>query len=186
MPAVEHAFDEAALPEAAVLDADFVINVLYETEEFHDECASFARRFGRADGLVVYTPLLRLEVLAGWRNAIRRRGVPTSLMRQSRMWADPTQERRFLFDEAERLLSAFLNEFRRYEIRLSRSVYRNVRLVMADHDLKPMDALLVASAREYGNIPVVSLDSDLTRVDELELWNNHVPARRRAARARKR
>ena len=58
-------FDEEPLPSAVVFDCDFVINVLHENEDFHEECARFAGRLFDQGVGIVYSNLLRLEFWQG-------------------------------------------------------------------------------------------------------------------------
>ena len=52
-PATDHNFREEPLPQAVVLDADFVVNVLHEGEEYHKDCLRFAVRLLRDNVSVV-------------------------------------------------------------------------------------------------------------------------------------
>ena len=183
-PATEHRFREEPLPQAVVLDADFVVNVLHEGEEYHRDCLRFAVRLLRNNVSVVYTQLLRLEFLSGWQNAMRRRGVPSELLQQKRLLENPAEDRRAMYELGDEFFSDFLTLFNRYEVRLSAKLQRRARSYMAKYNLKPMDACLIASAFQTEVLHVASLDKDFRRVDGVHLWNDHIPTRRLARRQR--
>ena len=174
-PAVEHAFTEP-LPSAVIVDADFVVNVLNEAEEFHNDCTLFARRLLASDVLVVYSQLIRLEVIAGWRNSIRQSRLP-AVVRGRQAGALPALEEGYRAGLS--LLARFLSAFRRREVRLSIRLQEAAVPYMARHNLRPMDACLVAAAFTAGVPHIASLDRDLRKVDGIELWNDRIPARRR-------
>jgi predicted nucleic acid-binding protein len=186
VPAVEHLFNERRLPDAVVLDSDFIINVLHEGEDFHRECVRFAVRLIAHDVTVVHSPLLRLGFFAGWRRAVRNHALPPTLYAQPTYWDDPAHERRLMYERGRELLTNFLNQFRRYEVRLGVRVHNRAIGLMATYNLKPGDAWLLATAQQVRVADIVSLDSDFRPVDGIDLWNNHVPDRRARARARRR
>ncbi|MEX0786140.1 MAG: type II toxin-antitoxin system VapC family toxin [Dehalococcoidia bacterium] len=184
-PAVEHRFTEEPLPQAVVLDADFVVSVLHEGEEFHKDCAQFAARLLEGSASIIYTQLLRLEFMSAWQSAIRRRGIPDAMRpRQGRLFGSIEGDRDDLYKLGDDFLADFLSRFNRYEVRLSATLQNNARRLMASYNLRPMDACLVAGAFQTGVQHVASLDRDFRRVDDIDLWNGHVPARRQAKRRR--
>jgi predicted nucleic acid-binding protein len=186
VPAVERGFRTRRLPELVALDADFVVNVAITTEEFHRPCLSFSDRL-RVDGVrIVFSPLLRLEFLQAWRKALNRGAMATMIARQGRLWDDPVEERQEYFARAERLFESFIDQFSRVEVRLDQRLQRETREQMAQHNLNSMDACLLATALRAGTDHIVSLDSDFRRVDGIDLWNDNIPAKRQAARRRKR
>jgi len=186
MPAIERLFIDGPLPETVALDTDFILTVLVGSESFHLPCTEFTRLLVRERVRVTYSPLLRLEFLHAWQKAMRRKSLPDSLTLQQRLWDDAADERRALYEIAERLLDDFLDLFAHYQVRFTKALQRETREQMALHNLKPMDACLVASAYRAGTNHIVSLDSDFRRVDDLHLWNDLIPAKRQAARRRKR
>lgn len=174
-------------PWAVVLDADFVIHILHEGEEFHEECAAFAERLIDADVTIVHTQLLRLEFLNGWRDAIIRRGIPHDLVALAlggRSIADPAAERDALYRLGDEYLSFFLSRFNRFDVRLSARLQDRARRLMARYNLKSLDACVVAAAFQTNVTSIASLDRRFRRVDDIHLWNDHIPARRQAARRR--
>ncbi len=177
-PATQHGFDEEPLPDAVVLDADFVVSVLHEGEEFHEECTAFAGRLFRGSVPIVYSQLLRLEFLSGWRSAMNRRGFPPGLVRQGRLIADPQSQREALYRLGDEFLLDFLRLFDRYEVRLSARLQDRALGFMGRFNLKPMDACLVACAFQSDVPHIASLDRDFRRVDDVHLWNDHIPSRR--------
>lgn len=184
MPATEHRFNKTPLPRAIFLDADFVVSVLHESEQFHRDCSAFAYRLLRSRVVVLHTQLLRLEFLSGWQSAIRRRGIPRDLLPQQRLWRQPEDERAALYEIGDGFLLDFLNAFERYEVRLSARLQERARRAMADYNLKPMDACLVASSFQVGVPDIASLDARFRRVEGIRLWNDRIPQRRQAARHR--
>lgn len=186
-PAIEHDFQDEPLPPAVVLDADFVVSVLHEGEEYHADCIAFAVRLLNEKIPIVYSQLLRLEFMSAWQSAVRRRGVPASVLpRQARLFDELASVRAELYKVGEAFLPGLLNHFMRYEVRLSARLQSRAREHMASYNLRPLDACLVASAFQTGVPHIASLDGDLRRVDDLHLWNGHVPARRNARKARRR
>lgn len=181
-PAIEHLFSEEPLPAAVVLDADFVVSVLHEGEEFHADCLRFATRLFEEGVPIIYCQLLRLEFLSGWQAAIKRRGIPLDLMREARRSQRSRPDHERLYRLGDRYLASFLQMFDRYEVRLSARLQDLARRFMAEYGLKPMDACLVASAVRAGVSDIASLDRDFRPVDDIHLWNDHIPTRRRAAR----
>ena len=186
-PAIEHGFLEEPLPEAVVLDADFVISVLHEGEEYHQNCVDFAARLFEEDVPVVHSQLLRLEFMSAWQKVVRRHGVPETILPwQGRLLTDPLEERSALYKLGDEFLSDFLSLFERYEVRLSARLQDRSRSLMATYNLKPMDACLVACAFQTEVVHIASLDADLRKVDGLHLWNDHIPAKRQARRRARR
>ncbi|MBI4570643.1 MAG: type II toxin-antitoxin system VapC family toxin [Chloroflexi bacterium] len=182
-PAAEHNFNETPLPTALVLDADFVVNVLHEREEFHKECARFAGALLDGDVTIVYTQLLRLEFLSGWQNAVRRRGIPAGLLpAQARLMPDAQADLGVLYGVADRILADFLSLFDQYEVRLSAKLQDGARAHMARYNLKPLDACLIAAAFQVDVPHVASLDGRFRRVGGIHLWNHHIPERRQTRR----
>jgi predicted nucleic acid-binding protein len=184
--ATEHAFTDEPLPSAVALDADFLINVLNEAEEYHKPCLQFATRLAAADTTVICSPVLRLEVLRGWQKAATSGGITIDLLQQKLLIPDPIHLRRLLLHFGDDALSSFLAPFRQYEVRLSARLFVETREVMANYGLKPMDACFLAAAERVEVQDIVSLDSDFRRVDGIHLWNDNIPAKRQAARRRKR
>lgn len=184
--ATEHGFREANFPHLVTIDADFVVSAIVETELFHRECLAFSRRLRIESIRVVSSPFLRLEFLQAWRKALTRHAVPRSAALQTRFWEDPSEGRMAYFERGEQLFDAFMDLFSYVETRLSRPLQRETRVQMAQHNLNSMDACLLASARRAGTDHIVSLDSDFRRVDDIHLWNDNIPAKRQAARRRKR
>ena len=186
MAAVQQSFTDEPLPEAVVFDADFVVSALSEQEEFHATCRHFASRLLRSGVTVFYSQLLRIEFLSAWQNALRRRGIPKDLMPQPRLLEDRAAERSAIYAMADDYLLTFLRSFQSAEVRLSSPLQDVAREYIAVYDLKPMDACLVATAVRSGADNIVSLDNDFTKVDGIHLWNDNIPAKRQAARRRKR
>lgn len=186
MPATQHSFVERPLPQTVALDTDFILTALVQSELFHARCASFTQVLVRERVRIVHSPLLLLEFLHAWQKAINRNAVPASAVLQQRLWNDPVGLRASLYILGEEYLNVYLDSFSRYEVRFSRALQRETRESMALHNLKPMDACLVASAQRAGTDHIVSLDSDFRRVDGIHLWNDSIPAKRQAARRRKR
>ncbi len=182
--ATEHRFSEEPLPQAVVLDADFVVNVLHEREEFHKDCTVFASRLFDENVPIVYTQLLRLEFMSGWQKAVTRGGIPANMLRDLNV-SDPGDDLVRLYKLGDEYLSVFLSLYGRYEVRLSARLQDQARRYMAEYNLRPMDACLVASAHRTGIHDLASLDADFRRVGWLHLWNDHIPARRKAARRRR-
>lgn len=180
--ATERSFLEGPLPKAVALDADFVISVLNKGEQFHQECLSFAERLSRSRAAIVYSPLLRLEFLHGWFKAINTGGVTVNLLQQRPLLRDAAHVRELLLKFGDDALTSFLNQFDQYEVRLTVRLHNEVGRAMAEHRLRPMDACLVAAARRTQVNHIVSLDRDFQRVDGIDLWNNHIPSKRKAAR----
>ena len=184
--ATEHGFAEEPLPRAVALDADFVISVLNEAEDYHRHCLRFATRLSASGTAIVCSPVLRLEVLHGWQKAINAGGITVELLQQRPLVPDPVHIRGLLLQFGEDALSSFLASFKQYEVRLSAPLFAETREIMARYGLKPMDACFLAAAVRIGVTDIVSLDSDFRKVDGIHLWNDHVPARRQAARRRQR
>jgi predicted nucleic acid-binding protein len=180
--AQEHAFDEEPLPSAVVLDSDFVINVLHENEEFHEECKEFAQRLSENDVVVVYSNLLRVDFWHGWRRAVNARGLPPEVASQPVLLTDPGAERERWYRHGDDYLKTLLSLYDRYEVRIgSRLLDRALRL-MARYNLKSHDACVAAIAFHTEVTDIVSLDKDFLRIDGLHVWNNRIPARRAARR----
>jgi len=72
------------------------------------------------------------------------------------LWHDPIGERELSYQFVNRLLDAFLDLFRRREVRMSKSLERRILQIMARHQLRPMDACLVACADRVGTPHVAS------------------------------
>ena len=178
MAATEHAFNEDPLPEAIALDADFVVSVIVQSEEFHTACRSFSSRLLRSGVTVVHSPLLGFEFLRAWQKAVNLGAISKALLPQQALWDDPVREREELFALGDEYLDDFLSLFERYEVRLTSRVQVQTRGIMAHHNLKPMDACLVACAARVGTEHVASLDRDFRRVDGIHLWNNFIPSKR--------
>lgn len=178
--ATEHTFDEEPLPEAVVLDCDFVVSVLHEGEEFHDECYEFALRLYEEDVPIVYSNLLRMEFWQGWRSAANKRGLPSELLAKPMLLSDPIAERERLFALGDSYLQDFLRSFRRFEVRISTRLLDRALRLMARYNLDSQDACVAACAFHSDVRDVVSLDKHFHRVDGIDLWNNHIPVRRAA------
>jgi predicted nucleic acid-binding protein len=186
MAAIEHPFHQVDLPVSMAIDADFVVSVIVESEPFHAPCVSFSARLLQASINIVHSPLLRLEFLHAWQKAVNRGAVPMNLVAQRTLWDDPSRQRERSYDLGDSLLADFLGLFDRYEVRLTNRLQDQARRLMARHNLKPMDACLLASAL-YTNVKdIVSLDNDFRRVDDIDLWNDFTPSKRRALRSRRR
>lgn len=186
MAASEHSFDETPLPDRIVVDADFVVSVIVQSEEYHAACASFSARLIRDSVPIVHSPLLRLEFMHAWQKAVNRGALPTTLLRQQALWDDPARNRELYSKLGDDYLGHFLGLFERYEVRLTNRLQDQTRRLMARHNLKPMDACLLASALQTQVTDIVSLDGDFQKVDGIDLWNDFIPSKRRASRSRRR
>jgi len=175
----EHMFDEEPLPEAVVLDSDFVIHVLHENEEFHGECIAFARRLLDNNVPIIYSSLLRIDFWSGWRRAVNLRGLPPEIAEAPLLLPDPVAERARLYRVGDGYLRDFLRLFERYEVRIGVRLLNRALPVMAHYNLRSHDACVVACALHTEVPHIASLDRDFCRVDGIELWNNDIPSRRR-------
>lgn len=176
-------FDEEPLPEAVVLDSDFVISVLHENEEFHEECRRFGRLFD-ANVPIVYSNLLRVDFWQGWRRAVNARGLPADLASRPMLMDDPVAQRERWYKHGDEYLKTLLSLFDRYEVRIGTRLLDRALSLMARYNLKSHDACLAAIAFHTDVVDLVSLDKDFLRVDGLRLWNNGIPGRRAAKRRR--
>lgn len=176
--AEQHLFDEEPLPSAVVLDSDFVINVLHENEEFHEECRLFAARLFDAGVAVVYSNLLRVDFWQGWRSAVNARGLPPEVASQPPLIDDPAVQRQRWYQHGDDYLRTFLSLFDRYEVRIGTRLLDRALRLMAQYNLRSHDACVAAIALHTEVLDVVSLDADFLPVDGLRLWNNGIPARR--------
>lgn len=183
-PAQEHMFDEEPLPEAVVLDCDFVVNVLHENEDFHGECARFAGRLLDERVGIVYCNLLRVEFWQGWRRAVNQRGLPGEMGGEPIRIRHVAKEREKWYALGDEYLKLFLSLFDRYEVRLGTRLLNQAVKLMGRYNLGSRDACLAAIAFHTQVLDVVSLDRDFLCVDRIHVWNNDIPARRRAARRR--
>jgi len=181
-PAQEHMFEEEPLPEAVVFDSDFIINVLHENEEFHDECREFASRLFDGGVAIVYSSLSRLDFWHGWRRAVSAGGLPAEI------GGEPVQARITNREEWYKLgdeyLKIFLSLFDRYEVRIGARLLDKALALAGQYNLRSHDACLLACAFHTEVLHIVSLDRHFLRVDRIHVWNNNIPARRRAARRR--
>ena len=71
---------------------------------------------------------------------------------------------------AERLLTLFLAQFPRREVRVNRRVLRSMVSLMGTYNLRSLDAVQVASALDVQCRDIVSLDDDFRRIDDIRLW----------------
>jgi predicted nucleic acid-binding protein len=181
-PAQEHSFEEEPLPTAVVLDSDFVINVLHENEEFHEECRAFAFRLFENGVAVVYSNLLRVDFWHGWRSAVNAKGLPPQVSSQPMLITDPATERERWYRHGDDYLKALLTLYDRYEVRIGSRLLDRALSLMARYNLKSHDACIVAIAFHTEVVDVVSLDKDFLRVDGLHVWNNGIPGRRAVRR----
>jgi predicted nucleic acid-binding protein len=177
-PANQHLFDEEPLPAAVVLDSDFVISVLHENEEFHERCVAFASRIRNSSVPVIHTSLLRVDFWNGWRQAVRRRGLPPELTEQIDENTDEQSRREAVFRRGDQLLRDFLSGFNTYILDLSEELLDAALMLIARYNLRPHDGCLAATAYRSGLNVIVSLDADFLKVDGLELWNDHIPDER--------
>jgi predicted nucleic acid-binding protein len=186
--ATQHDFDDddAVYPDAVLLDADFVVNVLHEGEDYHKVCLAFAEELLTNHIVLITTPLLKIEFFAGWRSAVHRGGIPETERRQAQLWEDEDTERARAFAMGSTLIDGFLRQFDQYEVRLTKSLQRHAMNLMTDYNLKPLDAWLVAAGRRVEVPDLVSLDHAMTKIDRLELWNHHIPDKRKAKHQRQR
>ncbi|HEU4758934.1 MAG TPA: PIN domain-containing protein [Dehalococcoidia bacterium] len=175
-------FDEEPLPPAVVLDSDFVINVLHENEDYHDECMAFAGRLFDASVPIVYSNLLRVDFWHGWRRAVNAKGVPLEIASAPMLMDDAAAQRERWFQRGDEYLKTFLALFDRYEVRVGTRLLDRALRLMARYNLRSHDACVAAMAFHAEVLDVVSLDADFLRVDDLHVWNNGVPARRAAKR----
>lgn len=181
-PAQEHMFEEEPLPEAVVFDSDFIINVLHENEEFHDECREFASRLFDGGVAIVYSSLSRLDLWHGWERAVKARGLPAEMGGEPvRACVDDREQWYKLGDE---YLKTLLSLFDRYEVRIGTRLLDKALDLAARYNLRSHDACLLACAFHTEVLDIVSLDKHFLRVDGIHVWNNGIPARRRAARPR--
>src|SRR5574338_238052 len=100
----------------------------------------------------------------------------------TRLWDDEASRMAEVYKVAQQFLDDFLELFTRYEVRLSNPLQRRAQRFMATYRLKPMDACLAAIASQLDLPALASLDHAFERVDGLELWNHHVPEKRRRRR----
>jgi predicted nucleic acid-binding protein len=183
-PAQEHMFDEEPLPPAVVFDCDFVINVLHENEDFHDECAGFAGRlFDRGVG-IVYSSLVRVDFWQGWRHAVKQKGLPLEIGGEPVRIRDLAKQREEWYQLGDQYPKLFLSLYDRYEVRVGPRLLDRAVKLMGRYNLGSHDACLAAIAFHTDVTDIVSLDADFRRVDGIHLWNSDIPARRLAARRR--
>jgi len=183
-PAQEHTFDEEPLPQAVVFDCDFVINVLHENEDFHEECARFAGRLLEGGVGVVYSNLLRVDFWQGWRRAVNLRGLPAEIGGEPVRIRDAARQREEWYQLGDEYLKLFLGLYDRYEVRVGPRLLDRAVKLMGRYNLGSHDACLAAIAFHTDVLDIVSLDKDFQRVDGIHLWNNDIPGRRRAGRRR--
>jgi predicted nucleic acid-binding protein len=162
-PSAQHDFDEEPLPQAVVLDSDFVISVLHENEEFHEVCVAFAARLRSGNVRVVHTPLLRVDFWNGWRQALRRRGVPIEATQGLEGRGQATGHLSS-YRGGDRLLMDFLSSFAAYELELSEGLLDEALNLIARYNLRPHDGCLAATAFYSGVNAIVSLDGDFINV----------------------
>jgi predicted nucleic acid-binding protein len=177
-PAQEHMFDEEPLPQAVVLDCDFVINVLHENEDFHDECRRFAGRLLDEGVGIVYSSLLRLEFWQGWSRVVRLRRLPAQIGGEPVRIHDFDKQREESYQLGDEYLKLFLGLYDRYEVKVGTRVLDRAVKLVGRYNLRSHDACLAAIAFHTGVLDIVSLDSHFRRVDDIHLWNNDIPRRR--------
>ena len=169
-PAQQRSFVGDDPPEHVLLDTSFVVAALVSGEVHHDACLDFASRLQAAGSAIVYSSLLRIEYFNTWRKLIGQGLLPPEPSDQLRMSLDIPEARPYWFRVTDRLLSRFLAQFPRREVRLNRRVLRSMVALMGTYNLQAMDAAQVASALDMGCQDIASLDDDFKRVQGIRLW----------------
>jgi predicted nucleic acid-binding protein len=172
-PASEKSFAQDDPPELILFDSSFVVATLVAGERHHSACLEFATRLQSAGSLIVYSSILKVEYLNTWRKFIERGLLPPEPSGQLQLNLGVPGERPHWFRVAERLLTRFLAQFPRREVRVNRRVLKSMVSLMGTFNLRSLDAIQVASALDVHCRDIVSLDDDFKRVNEIRLWLPH-------------
>lgn len=175
MPADERSFVEP-LPPQLYVDTDIWIAQLLEPEPHHARCSAFLQRIAHGGSTTLYVSSL---TWIEFENVILKPQFRARLPREWHQrfglarWQDATIRRAYIefmlgiFDDA-------LASFTWNEIPLTPDIRRRAARDIADHNVRPHDAVHLASATAVGVADFASLDEAFRRVDRLLLWNDHI------------
>jgi len=179
MPASERSFAEP-LPEWLYCDTDLLIAFLVAAEPHHTRARILLVRAAAAGTGLYLSSLSWMEYLNVVIKERFRQRLPGGVAQQLRLiqWQNASIRRSY----SEFMLAAFdtaLAEFTTEEVALTPAVRRAAMGLVGDYDLRPHDAVHLASAFAAGCFDLASFDQAFRRVDGLVLWNDRIHAPRR-------
>ena len=151
-----------------------VVAGILEGSLFYDVAKDFRRALAENDCAVVFSQLLRVELL----QAVRQTGtvdgaLPGKIRRAYRLqhWGLEFDVRRRWLQHGIDEFDALLPEFREViEIPITRATWVHSAELMARYQIDSYDALHAATAIKYGVADYATLDADFSRVSELTPW----------------
>ncbi|MGD9890259.1 MAG: type II toxin-antitoxin system VapC family toxin [Dehalococcoidia bacterium] len=177
MPANERSFSDS-LPDLLYLDTDIAIAYLIDTEPHHDRCRHFIRRIAQDSRITLLTSSLTwLEYTNVVMKAGFRGRLPAGLQQRFQLsrWQERTVRRQYLQSQLAAFEGLF-DQFSWYEISLTTAVRVDGLRLVSTFNLRPYDAVHVASARTLECMDFASFDEAFRRVDGLILWNDLIHA----------
>jgi predicted nucleic acid-binding protein len=151
-----------------------VVAGILEGSLFYDVAQDFRQALAENDCTVVFSQLLRVELL----QAVRQTGtvdgaLPGKIRRAHRLqrWGLEIDVRRRWLQHGIDEFDALLPEFREVvEIPITRATWIRSAELMARFQIDSDDALHAATAIQYGAADFATLDADFSRVSELTTW----------------
>lgn len=172
VPAAERAFSDP-LPERLYLDTDFLIAGLIDGEPHHVQSRLLLDRAAAAGTMLYLSSLSWMEFINVIIKDRFRVRLSEDVQRrlQLRRWQNARVRRSYV----EFMLGSFddaLAQFAWDEVALTPAIRRRAVEQIAVYDLRPQDAVHVASAFAAGCADFASFDEAFRRVDGLVLWND--------------
>lgn len=178
MPAIEHTFTDA-LPARLYFDTDVLISVLAVDQPHHRRSeALFARLIREGGTVVVLSSLSWMEFANVVMRDRFRLNLPPDVQQQFRFdrWQESAVREAYL-QFFLRSLENLLDQADYEEIALTSEIRTAALTYVAGTNLRPHDAVHLASASLGGDAQIVSFDESFRRIDGLHLWNDGIHAR---------
>jgi predicted nucleic acid-binding protein len=176
VPASEHSFRDT-VPAQMFLDVDFFISVLVRTEPHHQRSTELFRRLAARRTTLFVSSLTWMEFVNVVIKDRFRANLPDSLRSQLNLdrWQRSSVRRQYL-DLLLQRLKELLDQFPWREVWLTPEVRELAVHDILNFNLRPLDAVMRASATYVGVSDFASFDEAYRRVDGLTLWNDLIHA----------
>lgn len=176
MSAAERAFSDP-LPERLYLDTDFLIAALIDAEPHHIRARALLDRAARSGVILHLSSLSWIEFVNVVSKERFRVRLPDDIRRRFpvRRWQHAAVRRTYI-DFMLGVLEEALAQFVWDEVALTPAIRREAVEQMANYNLRPQDAVHLASAFAAGCIDLASFDEAFRQVNGLVLCNDLIHA----------
>ncbi len=171
------------LPSDVYLDSSLVVAAIVRGSDHSRASADFCAQLAERGSRVYFSQVLRLELAEAVRRLAadpkRAARLPPDLRREYQLgqWGTNLFVRQRWMDFGVQQLDALLDRFAEaFELPFRPKVWRSSLAVIVDHQLRSLDAIHVATAREYRIRHLATTDDDFSRVTDLRVWLLRDPA----------